>query len=325
LETRLRNLLASSREEGIRAEELGDALSLSSKALEDLVGSLAERGRLLEVRDGRVRLPPLDGPLSRGRLRPRQEGTLGAPTLFFDEIDSTSEEVWRLLGRGEARHGLTVVAESQTAGRGRGKNTWHSPKGTGLWFSVLLELDLPGDLIACLTQVVGVQLSLALESALAVPTRVKWPNDLHLAGRKVGGILTEARSLKGDPTLALVGIGLNVNQTEGDFPSELATLATSLRAHTRWPLDRALILDNLLDALEEGIDALAKGALGALDEALVERSAVLGKRVRIRGHGGTFTGTVTGQSLTRGLVLQTDEGETRTFRGESIHSLDLLV
>jgi BirA family biotin operon repressor/biotin-[acetyl-CoA-carboxylase] ligase len=249
---------------------------------------------------------------------------VGGTLLIFTEIDSTNEEIWRLVGRDEACHGLVAVAETQTAGRGRRENTWHSPPGSGLWFSVLLSLDLPGGRIACLTQVVGVQISLALEPFLDPTVRVKWPNDLHLCGLKVGGILTEARSQDGNPTLVVVGVGLNVNQGREDFPPDIAGTATSLRLHGPGPLDRARVLDAILDRLQEGTQALAVDDLGDLERTLVERSAVFGKRVRVRGHGGTVEGTVVEQSLVRGLVLSTGGGERVEVSNESIQSLDLL-
>ncbi|MHC4598402.1 MAG: biotin--[acetyl-CoA-carboxylase] ligase [Planctomycetota bacterium] len=305
--------------------ELCEALSVAPEELARVCDGLRQRGRLVEGPSGRrVRIPASDRPLSADRLRPRPESTVGAKTVLFDEVDSTNEEAWRRHERDESPHGLTLVAERQTAGRGRGENTWHSPPGTGLWFSVLLHLDWPGDRVSLLTQMVGVQLSRALEPFLDASPLVKWPNDLHLAGRKVAGILTEARSQEGAPTVAVVGIGVNVNQSPGDFPDELTTLATSLRVRTEWPLDRARILDALLDGLETGVGLLGEGSLETLDEALRARSAVLGRRVRVRGAEGEVSGEVTAQSLAGGLVLRTDGGETRRFRGEAVHSLDLL-
>jgi BirA family biotin operon repressor/biotin-[acetyl-CoA-carboxylase] ligase len=308
----------------MRAEELGEALSLPAGDVEKALRAIVDRGRLLEVRRGRVRIPPGDAGLTPARLKPRLAPNPGWRAGFLDGVDSTNLEAWRLVDRGDGPDGAMVIAEAQTAGRGRGENSWHSPPGAGLWFSVILRLDLPGERMALLTQMVGLQISLALEKLLGFRTLVKWPNDLHLDGRKVAGILTEARSQANKATVAVVGIGLNVNQEPGEFPGELSELATSLRQHAGWPLDRAKILDASLDGLAESRDCLAGSSLEKQDEQLAERSAILQRRVRIVGHGGEVTGEVVEQSLTGGLKLRTEGGKPVTYGGESIHSLDLL-
>ncbi|MHC5036010.1 MAG: biotin--[acetyl-CoA-carboxylase] ligase [Planctomycetota bacterium] len=325
MDSQLIDLLRKAPASGIPSDEACTALAVDREALERLVASLRESGRLVRFGEGgRVQFHETDEPLSPDRLRSRPPGTVGSPLLLLPEIDSTNAEALRRVAEGSATHGLTLVAEAQTAGRGREENVWFSPPGAGLWLSVVLSLKLPGDRVPLITQVTGVQVARALERALEVSPRVKWPNDLHLEGRKVAGILTEARSMEGEPTFAAVGIGINVNPRNSDFPPPLQSTATSLRIHTGAPLDRAPLLDAVLDALQEGCEALATGDLTDLEKALRSRSAVLGKSVRVREGDEFFTGRVVEQSLAEGLVLETDAGDRRRFRGEYIHSLDLL-
>jgi len=256
-------------------------------------------------------------------LRKRAPGEIGSVLVSLPEVDSTSAEALRRIDSDQAPHGLVILADRQTDGRGRGENKWFSPAGTGLWFSVVLDLSLASDRLSLLTQVAGLSLCRALEAVPGVKPRVKWPNDLHLEGRKVAGILTEARTRPDGGTTAVLGVGLNVNQRHNDFPEALQATATSLRIVTGEIQDRASVLYALLDGLQEGVARLADGSLIEMDEALRFRSAVLGKRVRVCEGGIEREGTVTVQSLTGGITIRAEDGEFQ-YRGEYIQSLDLL-
>lgn len=325
MEAKLIELLNAAPGRGLALDEAAKRLGTDPGRLEALVRDLQAKARAVALGGDRV-IRPGDprAPLRPEGLRPRPPGEPGARAVVLAEVDSTSDDLWRRLGEDAFEPGLVVAAEAQTAGRGRGTHRWFSPRGTGLWFSVGLVPDLPGRRIPFLTQAAGLALAESLEALTGVAPAVKWPNDLCLAGRKLAGILTEARSTGAEPMAVVLGAGLNVNQTREDFPPHLRDSAVSLREVAGLPLDRTRILDAFLDALARRFDDLGAGRIGALDEALRERSAVLGRRVRLREGEILHEGTVTEQSLEGGLTVVSEGGEAVVLASERIRQVELV-
>jgi len=150
--------------------------------------------------------------------------------ITFDTIDSTNREALRLAGQGEA-NGTTVLARTQTMGRGRLGKSWQSPAGQGLYCSIIVRPRLELADLPRLTFVAGLAVAEAIDRLCMLTTGLKWPNDIYFGRQKCGGILTESSSLS---TISLgtnyvvVGIGLNVNTASDDFPKEIRETATSL-------------------------------------------------------------------------------------------------
>ncbi len=322
--SRLLALLSGSPEGSLPLGVVSAELGLRAEEIRGLVRDARHKGRLVACEEGRVRVDEARRPLRPSDLASRAPGVLGSRVRLFEEVGSTNDAAWQQAEGPGLPHGALILAESQTAGRGREGRAWFSPRSAGLWFSVAVRPDLEGSRLPLLTQMTGVQIALALERAVGLESLVKWPNDLLIDGRKAAGILTEARSSGSAPPLAVIGVGIDVNQTEDEFPPDLQGTATSLRAVAGAPLDRAAILDAVLDAMEEGYRALRAGDLASLEEALLARSAVLGRRVRIRGPQEAWTGRVVEQTLSKGLSLREEEGGVRRIPGEAIRSLDLL-
>jgi BirA family transcriptional regulator, biotin operon repressor / biotin---[acetyl-CoA-carboxylase] ligase len=151
--------------------------------------------------------------------------TLRGPIYHFETTASTSDTAKSLGTRGAAE-GALVVAETQTAGRGRLGRHWVSPPGTGIYASLLLRPPLPPNELPQITLSTAVAMVRALTRAVGITPGIKWPNDLILKGKKLGGILTEMETESDQIRYLVVGLGLNVNTP--DFPPELADTATSL-------------------------------------------------------------------------------------------------
>jgi BirA family biotin operon repressor/biotin-[acetyl-CoA-carboxylase] ligase len=148
------------------------------------------------------------------------------PVQVLEETTSSNDVVLRL-GEAGASHGTLLFAERQTAGRGQFQRPWFSGKPQGLWFSLLLRMEISDATIPLLSSFAAVALAETLHESGFPEARIKAPNDLYLSGRKIAGILVETRP--GKNPFAVVGIGLNVNQEAEDFPPELQHHATSLR------------------------------------------------------------------------------------------------
>jgi len=249
----------------------------------------------------------------------RRLGTrrLGRKYEFLAVCASTNDVVRGRAAAGAAE-GFLVVADSQTAGRGRLGRSWHSPPGQNLYLSLLLRPALPARQAAPLTLLAGAALAHTLAEAGARP-RLRWPNDLLVPAteglRKVAGILTEMASDGERVSPHRAGIGLNVNGLE--FPPDLAERATSLRLALGHACDRAQLLVDFLAAFEPIYDDfLARGPASGLHEW--RRHADLGRMRRIDCDGAKVEGIATDIDDDGALLVRDDAGQIhRLVSGET--------
>lgn len=234
------------------------------------------------------------------------------PCPFFDsyivepEVDSTNNLAELELSRGRPTP-FFVVANSQTAGRGRRGRAWHSPDAANLYLTIALRPALPPTRLQTITLWLGLRICQFLRDTYALPVLVKWPNDLILHGRKIAGILTEAR-VDAEQTRDLVfGLGLNVNSQPGDFPPELAEIASSLAINTggRLNLSRLAhkIVRHLATSIQEYLDNQYADELGRL---WPEFDYLRGQEVR----SGDIEGRVLGITANGSLRLERPDGST---------------
>jgi len=183
-------------------------------------------------------------------LRPAlSECTIGREIVVLEETTSTSDALLQM-ATPNTREGLVLFAEHQTAGRGQRGNVWESAAGKGLWFSILLHPKIEIKDSARLTSWAADMVAATIRDSTFLNAIVQPPNDIYIDGRKVAGVLVEMRAQKNAPHIAILGIGLNVNQTPRDFSEELRKRAVSLAMLRRRPLDRHLLAVALLQNLD---------------------------------------------------------------------------
>lgn len=173
------------------------------------------------------------------------EKWLGKKIYEYKEISSTNTEAQRLAEEG-APHGTVVIAELQTAGRGRRGRQWISQAGKGLWFSIILKPQLLPESVSVLSLVAALAVEKAIFQMTERKSQIKWPNDIVMEGKKVCGILSEMCLREGHIHHIVVGIGINVEQQE--FPEELKDMATSLENICGKPIERKQLLQEVLQA-----------------------------------------------------------------------------
>lgn len=210
--------------------------------------------------------------------------------VLHDVVDSTND-VARALALAGAPHGTAVIAESQRAGRGRVGRAWSSPPGVGLWVSLIFR-DVGAGEAETLPIQLALEASAALDSWLQSPVMVKWPNDLLIGGRKVGGILCESAWEGARARYLVAGIGLNLLQGSDDFPPSLRESATSLRLESDRDVSRFEVASALFDRLVPGILS-GSGATGLLQARFDERDALRDREIDVLDPG-------TGSLLLRG-------------------------
>ena len=232
---------------------------------------------------------------------------LGIPIEFRRTVGSTNDEVLRRAAEG-APEGLVIASDEQTAGRGRQGRTWWDAPGRSLLFSVLLRPGIPLARFPLLGMAMACAMSEAGSAITGEPLAVKWPNDVLHAGRKLCGILAESRPGAAGHVL-VVGAGINVNQEAGDFPEELRSRATSLRA--AWggrELDREDLLAAVLERFERYRGIAALDGPEALREAILPCLPQPGTRIVVQTPEGRVEGTVEAILATGALLIQDATG-----------------
>src|SRR6266568_673230 len=185
-------------------------------------------------------------------------GTIGQRIIVLEQPGSTNDAILQV-ATANSKEGLVLFAEHQTAGRGQRGNRWESPAGKGLWFSILLRPKISVSDSGCLTIWAIETISDVIRMEFSLEPTIKLPNDIRIQGRKVAGVLTEMRAQENAPHLAIVGIGINVNQSSDDFPVDLQGRAISLAMALGQRVDR----QKFAVALLRNLDRTYRAQLGS--------------------------------------------------------------
>jgi len=232
---------------------------------------------------------------------------VGRRVAVWNRVASTNDLANRASGS-LANEGLVVLAEEQTAGRGRRGRQWFAPPGTSLLMSVLLfPRGKLGD-VAWLTALGAVAVAEVVAERTGLETRIKWPNDVRVSGRKIAGILVE----RGEG--AVIGIGLNVNGAEAELPAELRDLAASLRILTGESFDRSELARGLIQRLDHWYHRGLEEGPDSLSPSWSAHSEHLGRWVQVDTPAGPREGRLTELNLTQGLTLATGRNEKERLR-----------
>lgn len=308
--------LAEAADDFVSGEAISGKLGLSRAAVWKHVNSLRGQGYRIEAVPARgyrlVAIPDRLGALEIGPLLNTHD--LGQTLHCSPELPSTNDTARELADAG-AVHGEVVIAESQTAGRGRRGRSWSSPAGRNLYLSVILRPSLPPQRAPELTLVASVAACEACRKA-GVDTGIKWPNDLLVGGRKVAGILTELSAEADAVHWVILGLGVNLNAGPGDFPGELRDVATSLAIERGQPVPRALFAAALLSELEQWLDLHASEGFEPIRAAWRERSVTLGRKVRADGDGGEVAGVAEDIDASGALLVRGSAGLFRVVAGD---------
>ncbi len=309
----LLQLLKSRAGEVIPGPELAERLGLSRTGIWKHVRNLKARGYEIEShpREG-YRLTGVPDLLLPEEIVPLLETSwLGREYHHFPRIGSTNDQALQLAVQG-ASHGCTVVAEEQTAGRGRLRRTWVSPPGCGIYASMLLLDPIPVREAPQCVLVAGLALVKALSSRYGISATLKWPNDVLVRGRKVAGILAEMQSDQEVVRFLVVGVGLNVNHEPRDLEGPLRYPATSLAMELGDRVSRRDALPALLLHLEQQYERFRRRGLGAMLPELEEASCVLGKDVKILRGDEEISGRAVRLTPEGGLKILDKNGDEKT-------------
>jgi BirA family biotin operon repressor/biotin-[acetyl-CoA-carboxylase] ligase len=238
---------------------------------------------------------------------PRQ--WLRGPVLHFVNLPSTNDFAKDLARQGYPE-GAVLVAETQSAGRGRLGRVWESSPGTGIYLSLILRPPLPPAELPKLTLTAAVAVVEAIKEATDLKVGIKWPNDIMLAGKKLGGILTEMESESDQMSHLILGVGLNINNTT--FPEHLQGIATSLSSTGR-KYSRLAIVRAFLKAMDLFYGRFLRQEFPAILDLWRQAAVTLGKQVTVKRGAGEISGLALDVSPDGALLLEKVGGGVETI------------
>jgi BirA family biotin operon repressor/biotin-[acetyl-CoA-carboxylase] ligase len=245
-------------------------------------------------------------------LREARRGkTLGGEILFLEAVDSTNRRAREEALRG-APEGTAVLADSQSAGRGRLGRSWSSPPGANAYFSLVLRPPLPLEQVPQMTLVAGVCCARAIRRAARLEARLKWPNDIFVGGKKTGGILAEMEGGRSPRQFVILGIGINVNWEASGVPPDLRETATSLRLEAGREFDRGALIGEILAELERDYARFREeGFSETMREEWTRLALGIGERATLISPGHSLPGEIRGLDRDGALLFRDTEGNTR--------------
>jgi BirA family transcriptional regulator, biotin operon repressor / biotin---[acetyl-CoA-carboxylase] ligase len=234
---------------------------------------------------------------------------IGGKIILYNETESTNTCALEFAREG-APEGTVILADSQTAGRGRMGRGWHSPPGTGIYMSVILYPRVSIQELSGITLVTAVAAAEALAAAARIRADIKWPNDLLVNNKKICGILTELHSREDGTNIVIVGIGINVNTPKGTFPEDIANIASSVLIETGRKASRSKIVSSMIEYFDSWYGVFINGGFKIILDKWKAHSGMIGRKVRVAQEGAHTTGTVIGVDANGALVIQGDDGSS---------------
>ncbi|MEG6586144.1 biotin--[acetyl-CoA-carboxylase] ligase [Dendrosporobacter sp. 1207_IL3150] len=311
------NLLRQRSGEYLSGEEIAKQLDVSRTAVWKHMQELKQGGYAIEAHSRRGycfrQAPDL--------LLPDEVSTglktkfIGCKIHYFNQIDSTNNEAKKIAAAGAAE-GTVVISEEQNGGRGRLSRGWFSPENLGIWMSIILRPPFnPQDAPKC-TLLAAVAIAKAIRQVTNVNCGIKWPNDILYDGKKLVGILTEMSAEMDAINHIVIGMGINVNITENEFPDELKDIATSLRVIVGEPISRVKLLQEILSQLEELYMSAIKNGFPEILDDWRKYSVTLGQTVNVIGINTQFSGVAVDIDEDGALLVETENGKQKVIAGD---------
>ncbi|RNA69170.1 biotin--[acetyl-CoA-carboxylase] ligase [Alteribacter keqinensis] len=310
MKSSLLQMLRTKENEFISGEKLSEKLGCSRTAVWKHIDALRKEGYNVEAAPKKgYRLSDEPDTLSKHQLESRlKDETFITAVHHYPSIHSTQETAHQLASE-NAPEGTLILADEQTKGKGRLGRQWHSPRETGIWMSLILRPDIEVKRAPQLTLLTAVAVVRGIKNAVGIDPEIKWPNDVLFEGKKVAGILTEMQAEPDKVHAIIVGLGLNVNQSQ--FPAPLDTIATSLRIESGKSVNRTDVLSSILIEWDWLYRTFLKEGFAAVKPLWEAHALTMGKRITARTPKETLTGIATGIDDSGVLLLRQDDGTLR--------------
>lgn len=301
----------------ISGQELCERFGVSRTAVWKAVNQLKKEGYEIEAVQNRgYRLVSTEEIYGRNELSSRiHTRWVGKPLHFFDSLGSTNAQA-KIEAEDGAVHGTLIVADMQSAGRGRRGRSWASPAGTNIYFTLILKPEFQPDRASMFTLVMACSVARAIADETGLACGIKWPNDIVVSGRKVCGILTEMSAERDYIHYVVIGVGINV--AEQEFVTEIADKAVSLNEECGRKISRSALTARTMECFEEDYECFLRtedlsGLQDSYNQMLVNRDA----RVCVLDPKGEFQGTARGITPSGELLVELEDGTLKSvYAGE---------
>ncbi len=299
----------------VSGEILAKNLGISRTAIWKQIKSLKDVGYEIEsVKNKGYRLiSKPDVPLPEEIKYGLETKVIGTDIVYFRKINSTNLYC-KNIAKENASEGTVVVADIQEKGRGRKSRVWSSPEG-GLWFSVLLKPDIPPQNAMILTMATSVSLVEAIEENTGLNPVIKWPNDLLMGSKKICGILTELDAEMDKINYAIVGVGINVNNS---LSNDLQNIATTLKKESNIKISRVELLKDIIKNIDRNYNYVKSLDFDKIRQLWFLHADIIGKKVKVTREKDVVVGRVSDVDETGCLILDTKEGLEKIITGDVI-------
>ncbi len=291
----------------VSGEEMSKKLGVTRAAIWKKIEALRNKGYKIQASPARgyklIKTPEF----SVEELKTLIKGDVGGEIIFFESIDSTNLIAMKLAEKGSPE-GTVVIADSQTKGRGRLGRAWVSPPMAGIYMSVIVRPGLEPKDATLLTIMAAIACATAIRNTTGLQVKIKWPNDLMVSDKKLGGILTEMKSDPDRIIFAVIGIGINVNMKRKSFPPEVQPIATSIKEELGRIQSRTFIIAEILKEIERWYKVLIRTGRSPLLDEWRRLSSTLGSKVKVTAGRDIFTGTAENIDDEGMLILRLPSG-----------------
>jgi BirA family biotin operon repressor/biotin-[acetyl-CoA-carboxylase] ligase len=310
--------------EYLSGAEIASRLGLTRAAIWKRVNTLRKKGYIIEgsptkgyklIESPDLSIEEIRNALSIGSHK------IGSNLMFYNTVASTNAVCVELAHKG-SKEGLVIIADEQTSGRGRLGRKWVSPAGKNLYMSVLLIPPISPRDATILTLMSGVACCIALRKLLLIPIHLKWPNDLILNDKKIGGILTEISADMDKISYAVIGVGININADIEDFPEEVRQIATSVKKETGSQFRRTEIAAEVLKEFDRWYENLLTNGKKDILAEWRDCSSTIGRKVKVTIGNQVFKGIAEEidqeglliMKLPDGSIMKVDAGDITMLR-----------
>ena len=311
-------MLKNAGEEFISGESIAGELKISRTAVWKHIQKLRENGYEIISREKRgYKLKDAPDLLLPSEIQIGLDTQIiGKKMEYYPSVDSTNHVAKSLAYHG-AEEGTIVVAEEQESGKGRLDRSFYSPRGKGIWFSIILRPNfLPHEAPQC-TLMAAVAVAEAMKRFNLKP-EIKWPNDILFKGRKIVGILTEMTCEIGKINYVVIGVGINVNISREEFPEELQDVAASLSEMNGGEVNRVEFFRAVLEEFDKIYGIVNESGFGDVFRRWEKYNCTIGKNIRVTSaiDGKSFTGKAVGLDEEGALVVETAQGRRTVYAGD---------
>ncbi|MDI6802190.1 MAG: biotin--[acetyl-CoA-carboxylase] ligase [Thermodesulfovibrionales bacterium] len=312
----------------ISGTEMANALKITRAAVWKRIKHLRKNGYTIESSPSKgyklIKTPDLSIEEIKDSLTDTTK-IIGREIIFYDSLVSTNITATELAERGYA-DGTVVISDCQTGGKGRLERKWLSPPGKNLYMSIILRPEILPRNASMLTIISAVSSAIAIRRLSNIHVSIKWPNDIMVSEKKLGGILTEMKADMDRLHHAIIGIGVNINMDISDMPDDIKQIATSLKNETKTSLSRTELAIEILKELDKWYSILLKTYKGKEDIGIIIKewsrlSSTIGQKVKVTAVNKVFTGIAEGIDEDGYLILKLSNNSLKKISAGDVQHL----